>query len=139
MVNEGKTEICLFHTNDPPQITISLQGAQVISKKSMNVLGVTFDSKLNWSIQVANSISKANKALFALRLIKKFFTKKEMRTILDSNFYLGTVIRRRKMKHFVLDRCFVFRSNKTKCLLIKQKYHTLTFSNQSLPCLFRIP
>ena len=53
----------------------------------MNVLGVTFDSKLNWSIQVANSISKANKALFALRLIKKFFTKNEMRTLLDSNFY----------------------------------------------------
>ena len=53
----------------------------------MNVLGVLFDSKLNWSMQVANSISKANKALFALKLIKKFFTQNEMRTLLDSNFY----------------------------------------------------
>ena len=51
------------------------------------MLGVIFDSKLNWSIHVANSISKANKALFALRLIKKFFTDAEMRTLLDSNFY----------------------------------------------------
>ena len=40
-----------------------------------------------WSIHVANSISKANKALCALRLIKKYFTQKEMRTLLDSNYY----------------------------------------------------
>ena len=53
--------------------TIVLLGSEILSKKSMNVLGVTFDSKLNWSIHVANSISKANKALFALRLIKKTF------------------------------------------------------------------
>ena len=77
VVDEGKTEVCLFHTNDQPQITITLQGSQVLSKNSMNVLGVTFDSKLNLSIHVAYSISKANKALFALRLIKKFFTKKK--------------------------------------------------------------
>ena len=53
----------------------------------MNVLGVTFDSKLNWGIHVANTKSKANRAFFALRLIKKFFTNVEMRTLLDSNFY----------------------------------------------------
>ena len=87
VVNEAKTEICLFHTNDQPLVTIMLQDSEILSKKSMNVLGVTFDSKLNWSIHVANSISKANKALFALRLIKKFFTDTEMRTLLDYNFY----------------------------------------------------
>ena len=53
----------------------------------MNVLGVTFDSKLNWSNHVANAIGKANIALFALRLIKKLITNAEMRTLLDSNFY----------------------------------------------------
>ena len=87
IVNEDKTEICLFHTNDQPQITIVLQGSEILSKTSINVLGVTFDSKLNWGIHVANSISKANKALFALRLIKKYFTENEMRTLLDSNYY----------------------------------------------------
>ena len=50
VVNEGKTEACLFHTNDQPRITITVQGTQILSKNSMNVLGVTFDSKLNWSI-----------------------------------------------------------------------------------------
>ena len=53
----------------------------------MNVLGVIFDSKLTWSTHTANAINKAKKALFALRLIKRFFTESEMRTLLDANFY----------------------------------------------------
>ena len=38
----------------------------------MNVLGVCFDSKLTWALHVANAINKANKALHAIKLIKKF-------------------------------------------------------------------
>ena len=53
----------------------------------MNVLGVIFDSKLNWNAHVAAAICKAKKSLFALRLLKKFFTNKEMRILLDSYFY----------------------------------------------------
>ena len=53
----------------------------------MNVLGVVFDSKLNWSTHVAQTIVKAKRALIALRLIKRFFSISEMRTLLDANFY----------------------------------------------------
>ena len=53
----------------------------------MNVLGVMFDSKLNWSHQISLCISKAKKSLYALRLLKKFFTPHEMRTLLDTYFY----------------------------------------------------
>ena len=53
----------------------------------MNVLGVVFDSKLNWSTHVAQTIVKAKRALIALRLIKRFFSVSEMRTLLDANFY----------------------------------------------------
>ena len=53
----------------------------------MNVLGVTFDCKLTWSIHITNIINKACKALYSLRLLKKYFNKQEMRTLLDSNFY----------------------------------------------------
>ena len=73
VVNESKTEVCLFHTNDQPQIRIKVQDSIVLSRRSMNVLGVIFDNKLTWSIHVANTICKAKKALFALRLIKKIF------------------------------------------------------------------
>ena len=58
-----------------------------MSKKSMNVLGVAFDSKLNWSIPVAQTVVQAKKALIALKLIKRFFSTSEMRTLLDANVY----------------------------------------------------
>ena len=87
VVNEFKTEICLFHYNDQPLISIMLEGARIMSKKSMNVLGVVFDSKLNCSTHVAQTIVKANKALIALRLIKRFFSISEMRTLFDANIY----------------------------------------------------
>ena len=79
--------MCLFHLNDQPLIHIRLQNALITSKKSMNVLGVIFDSKLNWQIQTNHAITKAKKALFALRAISKYFTFTEMRSLLDSNFY----------------------------------------------------
>ena len=87
VVNESKTEICLFHRNDQPLIRIKIQDTLVTSKKSMNVLGVIFDSKLNWSTHIANCISKSRKKLNALRLLKKFFTQEQMRILLDSQFY----------------------------------------------------
>ena len=87
IVNECKTEVCLFHSNDQPLITIKLQNSVITSQRSMNVLGVSFDSKLNWQIHVANTIGRAKKALFALRLLKRYFNQTQMRTLLDSNFY----------------------------------------------------
>ena len=87
IVNESKTEVCLFHSNEQPLFTIRLQNIVITSQKSMNVLGVAFDSKLNWQIHVANTIGKAKKALFAIRLQKKYFNFSQIRTLLDSNFY----------------------------------------------------
>ena len=86
-VNENKTELCLFHRNDTQKISINIQGQLIYSKKSMNVLGVIFDTKLNWSDQVANAIIKSNKALCAIRLIKRYLLPTEVRTLLISNYY----------------------------------------------------
>ena len=86
-VNESKTELCLFHRLDKPQITIRLFNSVIKSQNSMNVLGVTFDSKLQWSAHVSKTILKANRALYAIRLIKNFFTQDELRTLLTANFY----------------------------------------------------
>ena len=66
VVNESKTEVCLFHRNDKPKITINVAGCRVRLKDNMNVLGVTFDSKLEWTSQVRNCISKAKRALYGL-------------------------------------------------------------------------
>ena len=86
-VNEAKTEICLFHRQDCPEIHIKVGEALVKSKKSINVLGIVFDSKLQWSPQVANTIKKSKSALHAICLIKKYFNPVERRTLITSNFY----------------------------------------------------
>ena len=59
----------------------------IVSKDSINVLGITFDSKLNWAKHVANQINKANKALHAIKLIKRYFKQDEILSLLTSNFY----------------------------------------------------
>ena len=58
MVNEAKTEMCLFHRSSVKIINITVNNFIVRSTPQINVLGVTFDSKLQWTEQVANSIKK---------------------------------------------------------------------------------
>ena len=59
----------------------------VKSMKSMNVLGVEFDSKLTWSNHIAKQINKAKSALHAINMIKKYFTQSETLMLLTANFY----------------------------------------------------
>ena len=62
-VNESKTELCLFHRKDHHPITLFLSGQEITSKNEINVLGVTFDSKLQWSLQLEkNKKSKIHAA-----------------------------------------------------------------------------
>jgi hypothetical protein len=58
-----------------------------MSQKSMNVLGVIFDCKLDWKTQVAIAIKKANKSLYAIRMIKKYFNPNELKILLNSHFF----------------------------------------------------
>ena len=86
-VNESKTSLCLFYYKDTAPIEIQLNGVTIKSCKSLNVLGVVFDQKLQWSEQISNCIAKSNKALTAIRLIKKFFNTGELLQLVTSNFY----------------------------------------------------
>ena len=67
---------------------ISVNNTHVMSKDSINVLGITFDSKLTWAKHISSQIGKANRALHAIRLIKKYFNQDEILSLLTSNFYL---------------------------------------------------
>ena len=86
-VNEDKTGLCLFYKNDTTPISITLKGKVIESVNSMNVLGVIFDSKLSWTNHVALAINKAQNALNALKLIRRFFTHKQLLQLVTSNFY----------------------------------------------------
>ena len=86
-VNENKTEACLFHRTSNIKVTIMVNNSKITSKNNMNVLGVIFDSNLNWNDQVANAISKSNKALHCIKLIKYYFTSMELQQLITSNYY----------------------------------------------------
>jgi hypothetical protein len=53
----------------------------------MNVLGLTFDSKLNWGPLVSRAIKGANNSLQAIKMIRKYFKTFEIIQLLTSNFY----------------------------------------------------
>ena len=87
VVNDEKTETCLFYKRDHPTITLNINNKIIRSKTCINVLGVLFDSKLQWSLQVAQTIHKSKRALHAIKLVSKFMTKLEIKQLLTSNFY----------------------------------------------------
>ena len=86
-INEAKTCLCLFYYKDAAPITITLNQINIKSQKTIKVLGVIFDQKLQWAEQVAHCISKSSKALTAIRLIRRFFNTKELLQLVTSNFY----------------------------------------------------
>ena len=63
------TELCLFHRLDCPTVVIRVGGIDIRSGPDMNILGITFDSKLQWSLQISNVIKKSISALHAINLI----------------------------------------------------------------------
>ena len=71
----------------PPPIVVNINGRYIFSKKAINILGVTFDSKLQWSNHIATASNKALKALNAIRIIARFFTKKERLQLVTSNVF----------------------------------------------------
>ena len=87
VVNEEKTELCLFHKRDHPSVEVTINGKIIKSKKCINVLGVLFDSKMQWIDQVSQAITKSKKALHGIKLIRKYMTKSEIKMLITSNFY----------------------------------------------------
>ena len=55
--------------------------------KQLNVLGVIFDATMKWTYQVESTLKKANSAKFAIKMISKFFNKKELNDIITACFY----------------------------------------------------
>jgi hypothetical protein len=86
-VNKKKTELCVFNRNDCRLSEVTIGGEEVKVLKEMRILGLIFDSRLNWYKQTTTAIEKANKAKQGLKLIAKFFTTEEMIQLSTSLFY----------------------------------------------------
>ena len=66
---------CCNYKKDQPTIEVQINNNLVRSKKEINVLGVMFDSKLQWTTQMAQAINKSKRALHAIKLDAKYLTK----------------------------------------------------------------
>ena len=86
-VNDNKTEVCIFSGKDMACIDLNINGQVIQSKKEINVLGIIFDSKLEWGPQVANPITKSTRALNAISLIRNYFNQEELLKLITSNVY----------------------------------------------------
>ena len=51
------------------------------------MLGVVFDSNLQWSEHVTKALQKSNKSLNAIKMIRKYFSTNELTTLVTSNYY----------------------------------------------------
>jgi hypothetical protein len=73
-VNDVKTYLCLFFKHDTTKISINIGDAVVRSKTEIILLGIVFDSKLQWSNHVSTVINKASRVLNTIKLIKNTST-----------------------------------------------------------------
>jgi hypothetical protein len=62
-------------------------GTFVNSKDSITVLSVIFDIKMSWSKHIWSAATKANCALNAIRLIRKYFKTKKLVQLIANNYY----------------------------------------------------
>ena len=86
-INEQKTEICIFHRKKQEIHTLEINNSLITTLGTINILGIIFDSNLNWNNQYHHAISDANQNLHAIKLISKYFNKEEVKTLLTSLFY----------------------------------------------------
>ena len=71
-INEQKTEICIFHRNQEVTRTLFINDLQIKTTSSIRILGIIFDSNLNWNKQYHHAITEANQNLYAIKIIAKY-------------------------------------------------------------------
>ena len=82
VVNNSKTRLCQFNKQDMPHVvTISLWGIDLEAKHQVNILALIFDIKLQCAPKISQTMSKAKQALQAIKPLKLYFERAELRHI----------------------------------------------------------
>ena len=76
--------------NSDQYLDIKVGNQHIRTQECMKVLGISFDSKLSWDSQVSNTISKTNRTLHGLKLVRRHFNRQQMTQIVTS-FYFSTL------------------------------------------------
>ena len=68
-------------------VTVHIGNDAVKTQKSMKVLGIQMDSRLNWSEHISATVNKMNKFTGALKFIRKRLNEKQFLQVLTSQYY----------------------------------------------------
>jgi len=88
VLNASKTEACYFATKElerPPKMEID--GVNIEIKKTLKVLGLTFDHKLSWDIHIEKLLKEVNSRTQAIRHIQQHLTRKECLNVAHGLFF----------------------------------------------------
>ncbi len=85
--NRDKTEVMLMNSQEDEDVKIRVGDVLVRSSKSMKVLGLTFDHKLDWTQQVHQTIMKTNRLYHGLWHIKKFLNPTQLRSAVTAYYF----------------------------------------------------
>jgi hypothetical protein len=87
IVNQAKTEIIHISRSKMEPVTVHIGNDAVKTQKSMKVLGIQMDSRLNWSEHISATVNKMNKFTGALKFIRKRLNEKQFLQVLTSQYY----------------------------------------------------
>ena len=83
--NVSKTEVMVLNAEDVTSITV--ENRTINCKEEINVLGLTFDSKLTWEAQVSRTISRTNRMLHGLKRIRRFLNTEQAQQVMTSYYF----------------------------------------------------
>jgi hypothetical protein len=78
---------CVFSKREEAPFSIWIGDSLITSEDSINLLDLTFNSRLCLSLHIRNVIDKSNKSLNAMKIIWKYFNTTELLQLSWSNFY----------------------------------------------------
>ena len=87
VVNESKTEVMVLHRKHKLKTSIRIGNNTMDTKTEMKILGLTMDQNLKWSKHVEKVTQIGKRSLHGLRVIRKYFTENEFKSILTSSFF----------------------------------------------------
>jgi hypothetical protein len=86
-LNVNKTELCIFHRMDTSKGAMTVGNVVVKSSHQLSCLGIIMDNRLSWERQVEKSIMESRKALQAVRVVRRYFSKEETVKLVTSLVY----------------------------------------------------
>ncbi len=83
--NISKTELMIMNSEEAAELLVD--GIKVQSSRTMKVLGLVFDEKLEWQQQVQNTVTRTNRMLHGLKALRRFVSKDQARVVMTAFYF----------------------------------------------------